>query len=295
MSETNKIEVGHVSRPAQCSAFYQVRLSLRRGNCWEANLPATLAQLIGWLRSRPYRKTQLLRLLEDVRGQEDHDRIVTEFENGLVDKAQHILNEVTGGKLHAGEDSPLPNDSCFKRTRNCNLFIGAGNLIMAVKEAAWFSSANPGIKRRLFQRLWVAPGKVVIFREDGRGRRLPLLQADGRSQRQIPPEGPNPGNMFRAKPARLVFAERVNAPAYLSFIFCVDPERVSEADLRGWLTIAGELGIMGFHQERQGQFDIVNLHPALPQTVERLLHREATKEPEQNDPHYDRYWIAEEA
>lgn len=263
-------------RPPRCSTAYQVELAVREGNCWEGMIPCNIKDLTGWLRAMPFRKKQLENALHGVEDPAVEEAIRAQHEAVILEKAQHILNEATLGSNHEGADSFLRPDYRFKRTSNGNLYIGAGNILAAINEAAWFHTDNPGMKRRLKGKLWVSPGKVVMYRYADTGKREFVTKADGRNQRQIPPEPPSPANMFRGKPSTLVFAECVRAPAFVHFTLWTDPE-VDDEDLLQWLTIAGELGLMKNRQHRQGQFDTVKFHRATEELRQELVRRERAK------------------
>lgn len=265
-------------RPSHCSVAYVVELALREGNCWEGVIPCNMKDLTGWLGSMPYRKQQLERALQEADGDLELEEVVRlEHQAQLEQKAQHVLNELTVGFAHAGQDSMIRPDYRFKRTNNGNLYIGAGNILAAIKEAAWFKDDNPGWKRRLQGKLYISPGKIVMYRYDEQtGKRVGITRADGRNQRQVPPEPPSPKNMFRGKPATLVFAERVRSPANLHFTLWTAPD-VDGGLLESWLEIAGELGILKYRQQRQGQFNTVKFHPASPEQTEEFRRREVAK------------------
>jgi len=254
-------------RPEQCSECYSIELALRPHRSWEGMVPANKEQLKGWFRSQQYRKR-----VRDERGMSED-----EFERWVDEKAQHVLNEVTWGTGSYGSDSMLPADVRFKRTKRGNLYVGAGNLLAALEEAAWRHTDNPGKKRWLRNdRLWVSPGKVVLHRRNENGATVPITRADGRHERNIPPEPPNQRNLFRGKPATIVFAERVDYPAQLPFYLWTAPD-VYESDLLIWWEIAGERGIMGYRQMKQGQFDVTRFSLINPDRKAALIAAERAK------------------
>lgn len=271
------MEEQNSDRPSDCSVAYVVELALRKGNCFEATIPCNLKDIIGWLGSMPFRKQQLERALREADGDPDLEEVVRlEFQDTLREKAQHVLNELTVGFAHPGEDSMLRPDYRFKRTRQGNLYIGAGNILAAISEAAWFQTDNPGIKRRLKGKLFLSPGKVVMYRPNGNGHRDWIKRADGRNQRQVPPDPPSPANMFRGKPSTLIFAECVRFPANLHFTLWTTPE-VDGEQLENWLEVAGELGLLKYRQRRQGQFDLVKFHSATDEQAAGFRMREVIK------------------
>ena len=262
-------------RPERCSVVYDVQLALRPNRSWEGMVPANKAQLMGWLKAMPYRKKRLAEMIANIRY--GSPEAAEEAFNAEVEKtAEHILQEVTWGFKSYGEDSRLHADVRFKRTKMSKLFIGAGNILAALEEAAWRYEDNPGRKRFIKSRAWITPGKVVLQRFQN-GRWLFITQPDGRSERNVPPEPPAPHNFFRAKPATIVFAEKVDYPCCLSFWLWTDPE-ISGQDLSTWFTIAGERGLMRYRQMKQGQFDLDRLLLASPDTVRELLEKEREKE-----------------
>lgn len=253
-------------KPRQCTVCYEVELALRSGKSWIGQTPATMKQLCGWLRAMPHRKK-----MREEMSVEDFDALIEE-------KARHILEEVTRGTKHFGQDSPLHADVRFKRTREGNLFIGAGNVLRVLKEAAQRWEDNNAKPRWLKMRLWTTPGKIVIFRKDEHNPRLyiPVKMPDGRVELHVPPERPGPGNMFRGKSATITFAERVDYPAYLRFYLWTTPE-VTEDDLVLWLQIAEEQGLVGYRQRQQGQFMVTTFHRASEMQIEHLVMREMAK------------------
>lgn len=218
-----------------------VQLALRPGNAWEAVLPVDLDQLVGWLRSQPYRKKHQT------------------SEEEILRMARGILQELTIGTVHEGESSGLPSDMRFKRTREGKLYIGAGDILTAIEEAAFFSTGNPGFQRSLPSRLFIRPGKVVIFRYEGESH-VPLRKADGRSERHVPPGPPEARMGWKRRPATIKFAEKVDHPAFLQFRLWMSPD-VDLEQLGRWLVVAGELGLYGNHANRQGQFTVTGFRP----------------------------------
>lgn len=218
-----------------------VELALRPGSTWEALLPTNLDQLVGWLKSQPYHKKQ---------GTSEED---------ILRIARGILQELTLGTVHEGESSGLPSDMRFKRTREGNLYVGAGNILAAIREAAFYSTGNPGFQRSLPRRMLIRPGKVVIFRYEEESH-VPLKRADGRSERHVPPGEPDPRMNWRRRPATIKFAERIDPPAFLRFRLWMSPD-VDLEELGRWLVVAGELGLYGNHANRQGQFDVTGFRP----------------------------------
>lgn len=295
-------------RPVNCSVCYEVELSLRQGRSWQGQVPVREDQLIGWLWTMGKWKKELFRVSEELKGQSYwkklHQRMLhevspqdaeciedatKEFELEvkkaatariqpiIQEKAQRILAEVTWGMFHEGQDSQIPSDVRFKRTREGNLFIGAGNLHGGLKEAAWRFTDNPGRKRWLGNdRLWTTPGKVVMYRLNGRFNRIPIKKADGRYTRHVPPESPGPQNFFRGKPATIVYAERIDYPAFIHFWLWTDPE-VQEEDLRVWWEIAGNRGIMGYRQMGDGQFDVLRFQRVSEDIEQKLIAAEEAK------------------
>ena len=262
------------SRPDQCTVAYQIELTLRLGYSWEAMIPTTEDQLFGWLRSMDYRK----KLRADMTEAE-----IEMFDEEIHEKARNIREEVSRGSWHEGQDSPIPSDLRFKRTRPGHLYIGAGNILAMIQEVAWRDEDNPGIKRRLRTRAWITPGKVVFlrYREWTVGTMLrvgfaPLKSADGRHQGHVPPEPPGPTNHFRGKPATLRFAERIDPPATLRF-YLWTTEDVPEQKLMRWFAIAQEYGLGGARATGQGKFDVTRFSRLGDDARDRLIAEEERK------------------
>lgn len=255
------------ARPQQCKVCYEVELVLRPGKSWIGQIPATMKQLCGLLSTMPHWKKLRAQML------------AKDCEALIAEKAHGILEEVTRGTRHFGQDSLLHGDVRFKRTRESNLFIGAGNVLRALKEAAQRWEDNNVKPRWLKTRLWTTPGKIVIFRKDENnpGFHIPIKMPDGRITLHIPPERPGPENMFRGKPATIKFAERVDYPAYIRFFLWTTPE-VVEDDLALWWQIAEEQGLMGYRQRQQGQFTVTTFRRASAAQIEYLIAREMEKE-----------------
>ncbi len=254
-------------RPAQCTICYEMELALRPGKSWLGQTPTTMGQICGWLSAMSHWK----RLKEQMPAEDYNVR--------LEEKARGILEEVTRGTNHFGKDSPIHADVRFKRTREGNLFVGAGNVLRALKESAQVWEDNIAKSRWLKTRLWTTPGKIVIFRKDEEDPRifLPIKIPDGRIELHVPPEPPGPENMFRGKPATIKSAECVHYPAFLRFYLWTMPD-VGEDDLVLWWQIAGEQGLVGYRQRQQGQFTVTNFRRASAATVEHLVMREMMKE-----------------
>ena len=304
------------SRPKVCIICYDLELVLRPEKSWEGMIPARKDQLIGWFKSMPYWKKKRGDLCEAIRQEPrwqnlwrtllasavesvpennaDAERLARENSEKeftalligeanrrlaprLEAKTEHVLEEVTQHMFHHGSDSMLPADLRFKRTRNDSLYMGAGNILSAIEESAQRLEDNPAKKRWLKSRLWITPGKVVMYRylEGSGNTRFPIKIPDGRHERNIPPEPPNQRNFFRGKTATLVFAEKVDYPAYLHFFLWSAPE-IHEIDLRQWLWVAGERGLGGYRQMRQGQFS-VRLQRVTEEIRQLLLQREEAK------------------
>lgn len=241
------------SRPEQCSVIYQVELTLRQGYSWEAMIPTTEKNIFGWLRSMDHRKNMRKSMTTSE---------AEVFDKEIHEKARHVLEEVTRGSWHEGEDSPIPNDLCFKRTRKNNLCIGAGNVLAMLGEVAFRDEDNAGIKRRLRSRTWITPGKIVFLRPtshntqgDIRNNFTPITRPDGRHESYVPPEPPSLANRFREKPATMKFAERIDPPAHLRFYLCTTKD-ISEEKFARWFIIAQEYGLSGGRMIGQGKFDV---------------------------------------
>ena len=280
--------------------LYLVELALRPGSSWEAVLPANMASLKGMLSSNLHWKQKREALMQQF-GVNQAFSLVQATEralNAMVAEAAELLEEkrqelqslnedlqarrenasnafdamverAASGILEQltadGKDSLIPSDMRFKRTRGKqgrNLYIGAGDILTALIEAAFFATDDAGLKRRLGNRLYLSPGKVVLYRFDHTGKtRLFLQKADGRRERHVPPGEPDPRMNFRRKPATINYPEVVNYPALLHFGLWMTPD-VNPDDILRYLTIAGELGLYGYHSYRQGQFEVVKYHEA---------------------------------
>ncbi|MFY9484015.1 MAG: hypothetical protein WAP74_00115 [Patescibacteria group bacterium] len=268
--------------PANCTNCYRCEWVLRDGSLWEASVPVNTRSLTGWFGAMPYEKKQLERALAGVQDEAEQLRIVQDHHAHIADKAAKVLEETTRGFTHQDQDSMIPGDIRFKRTRNLSLFFGAGNILGAIKEAAWYQTDNPGTKRRLSgdpPKLYLRPGKVVIFRPHTDGyTRIPVTMADGRHERHSPPEAPGPKNMFRGKKATSVFAEYVGPPANLAFYLWVDPKAASMEQLELWSRVAGDLGLGGYRQMRQGQFNVVTFEELGDDAKQRLLQQGRQKQ-----------------
>ena len=269
-------------------------MGLRDGKSWTAMLPARKDYLAGKLASSPWRKREIVKektalfaslLVEgettlsdemasvyDAGCRQIDERYAAEAER----KAEGILAQLTRGFAHEGRDSLIPGDLRFKRTAKGHLFIGAASVIKGLKEAAWRLEDNPGRQRFLGSRLWISPGKLVMYRRDANREPAFISKADGRDERTVPPEAPGPQNMFRGKQSTIIFAERVDAPAFIHFWMWADPEVTAEM-LNSWWPVAGERGIEGYRQMKQGQFDVLKFTLATDSQKQRLLAIEASK------------------
>jgi len=286
------------ARPVNCTTCFEVELALRPDKSWIAMLPARKDYLAGKLASAPWRKRELAKektalfesllavgemtLREEAQSAyDDGCRLLDEqYKTNAEEKAEGILAQLTRGFIHEGQDSLIPGDLRFKRTANGNLFIGAASIIKGLKEAAWHLEDNPGRQRFLSSRLWVSPGKLVMYRRDENGEPAFIKKADGRDERTVPPEAPGPQNMFRGKSSTIIFAERVtsevNASVLIHFWLWTDPEVTIEI-LNSWWPVAGERGIEGYRQMKQGQFDVIKFALATDSQKQRLLAIEASK------------------
>ncbi len=282
------------ARPANCTTCFEVELALREGKSLIAMLPARKDYLVGKLASSPWRKQKIAKektalfasllaagettLREGMQSAYDDGcrEIDEKYKAEVEEKAEGILAQLTRGFIHEGQDSLIPGDLRFKRTANGCLFIGAASIIKGLKEAAWRLEDNPGRQRFLGSRLWVSPGKLVMYRRDENGEPAFIKKADGRDERTVPPEAPNPQNMFRGKVSTIIFAERVDAPASIHFWLWTDSE-VTMDMLNSWWPVAGERGIEGYRQMKQGQFDVVKFALAGDSQKQRLLAMEASK------------------
>ncbi len=237
----------------------KVEIALRPGCHWEAILPCDQKSLEGMLKVMPFRKRQRDKFLEQaVNGQESQIAVTAAlvgWEKEIEVKAGRILEELTRGTRHQGQDSPIPCDRRFKRTRQGNLFVGAGNILAAIKEAAFFITGNPGMKRSLGNRLYISPGKVVICRYNEWGARGLLKKADGRIENHVPPTVVMGPTGPRRKPATISFPEIVEFPACLHFYLHIAPD-TAVGDIEQYLEVGGELGLMGRHSGRVGQFNV---------------------------------------
>ena len=282
------------ARPENCTTCYEVEIALREGKSWQGMLPTRKDHLAGKLASSPWRKKELARQKTELfktllipgqtalhkEAQQEFDqeceRIDKEYTCISEEKAKGILEQLTRGFMHEGMDSMIPGDLRFKRSAKGNLFIGAASVLAGLQEAAWRLEDNPGRKRFLRSRLWISPGKLVMYRRDKHGKPVFIQKADGRDERTIPPEAPGPQNMFRGKSSTIIFAERVDAPAYIHFWFWTDPE-VEMDMLNRWWPVAGERGIMGYRQMKQGQFDVIKFTLASDSQKQRLLAMETSR------------------
>jgi len=282
------------ARPVNCTTCFEVELALREGKSWTAMLPARKDYLVGKLASSPWRKQELAKektalfasllvagettLREDTQSAYDAgcQQLDEKYKTEIEEKAEGILAQLTRGFVHEGKDSLIPGDMRFKRTANGNLFIGAASIAKCLKEAAWRLEDNPGRQRFLSSRLWISPGKLVMYRRDENDEPVFIKKADGRDERTVPPEPPGPQNMFRGKASTIIFAERVDAPVSIHFRLWTDPE-VTMDMLNSWWPVAGERGIEGYRQMKQGQFDVIKFALAEDRQKQRLLAIEASK------------------
>ena len=289
------------ARPANCTTCFDVELGLREGKSWHGMLPVRRDHLVGKLANSSWRKKKLTdektryfkRLL--IRGettlrkeaeeafQEECGRIDAEYRRVSKEKAEGILAQLTHGFLHQGMDSQIPGDLRFKRTREGNLYIGAASVLAGLQEAAWRLENNPGRKRFLQARMWVSPGKLPMYRRNRHGNAIFIKKADGRNERTVPPEAPGPQNMFRGKPSTILFPEIVTSPfgkpaerVFIRFGLWADPE-VTIDMLNRWWPVAGERGIMGYRQMKEGQFDVVKFVLASDSHKQYLLAIESSK------------------
>ncbi|MBI3261360.1 hypothetical protein HYZ64_03265 [Candidatus Berkelbacteria bacterium] len=264
--------------PANCTGCYRCEWALRNNSLWEASVPVNTRNLNGWFGAMPYEK----RALAGVEDEADQLRVVQDHQAHIAQKAANVLEETTRGFVHQGKDSMIPGDIRFKRTKNLSLYFGAGNILGAIREAAWYQTDNPGAKRRLGgdpPKLYLRPGKVVIFRPHTNGyTRIPVTMADGRHERHSPPEAPAPKNMFRGKKATSVLAEYVAPPARLHFYLWVDPKAASFEQLELWTRVAGDLGLGGYRQMRQGQFDVLRFEELDEDVKQGLLNQGRQKQ-----------------
>lgn len=262
------------SRPDQCTVAYQIELTLRSGYSWEAMIPTTEEQLFGWLRSMEYRKKLRQKMTE---------KEIEEFDEEVHGKARNIREEVSRGSWHEDEDSPLPNDLRFKRTRNGHLYIGAGNILAMIREVAFRDEDNAGWLRRLKTRMWISPGKVVFLRYQEQAVRgilrasfAPISCADGRHIGHLPPEPPGPANHFRGKPATIRWSERIDCPADLRFVLWTTSD-VEEQSIMRWFAIAQEYGLGGARAAGQGKFNVARFQRLSDDARARLIAEEERK------------------
>lgn len=255
-------------------AYWEIRaveIGLREGASWLAILPANLESLKGMLSVMPRhkkRKEDLLCQAGD--SEQEQEAALAVWEQEIEAKARNIREELTRGNVRENEDSCIPSDLRFKRTREGNLYIGAGNILASIKEAAWFFTGNSGMKRSLGNRLYVSPGKVIVYRYEERNR-IGLKMADGRIESHVPPATIMGSFGPRKKPATINFPEAVNYPASLHFYLHIHPD-VRMEDIRQYLEIAAELGLQGMHAARQGQFNVHRFYEPYQETKKQILY-----------------------